>query len=88
VTDALQFLSAYRHRNDSLVVMNPRRLGVILDKQAHRGTVIPVEAIAQSIHGPMKERLQAWLADPPTPYYVVHVTGSWLLKCGGKVDPR
>jgi hypothetical protein len=41
VTDALHILPSYQARPDSLVVINARRVAVILDKQAQRGAVIP-----------------------------------------------
>jgi hypothetical protein len=54
ITDALRILPTYRHRNDTLIVINPRRLAVVLDKQARRGAVIPGEFVKQAIEGPMK----------------------------------
>lgn len=84
VTDALRILPSYGHRRDTLVVVNPRRLAVILDKQTNRGAVIPVEFIEQVIEGGMKNRLQAWLAAPATPFYVMHIGGSWFAPDGQK----
>jgi hypothetical protein len=82
VTDALHILPSYQDRQGSLVVINARRLAVILDKQAHRGAVIPVEFVEQVIEGPMKERLQAYLASPTQVYYVMHIAGSWFAPKG------
>src|SRR5215831_14210767 len=78
VTDALHLLPSYRDRQDSLVVINARRIAVILDQQAHRGAVIPVDFIERVIEGPMKERLQAYLASPTQVYYVMHIARSWF----------
>jgi hypothetical protein len=78
ITDALKILPGYEHRRDTLVVVNPRRLAVLLDKHTNRGVVIPVGLIEQVIDGGMKERLRAWLAAPPTPFYVMHIAGSWF----------
>ena len=36
VTDALHILPSYKDRKDSLVVINARRVAIILDKQTHR----------------------------------------------------
>jgi hypothetical protein len=83
VTDALHILPSYQDRQDSLVVINARRVAVILDKQAHRGAVIPVDFIEQVIEGPMKERLRAYLAAPTPAYYVMHIAGSWFTPAGG-----
>ncbi len=76
--DAVQILPAYKHRRDTLVVINPRRIAIILDKQAMKGAAIPVDFIEQVIQGPMKSKLQAWLTNPATPYYVMHISGSWF----------
>ena len=88
VTDALHILPSYKDRQDSLVVVNARRVAVILDKQAHRGAVIPVDLIEQVVSGPMKERLQAYLESPTQMFYVLHIAGSWFLPDGGISDPR
>lgn len=76
ITDAMKILPSYQHRQDTLVVINPRRVAVILDKQAHCGAVIPVDLIEQVVEGPMKVKLQAWLAAPASPFYVMHIAGS------------
>jgi len=78
ITDAMKILPSYRHRQDTLVVVNARRLAVILDKQAQRGAVIPVDQIEQVVEGPMKAKLVNWLASPATPFYVMHIAGSWF----------
>jgi hypothetical protein len=84
VTDALHILPSYKDRPDSLVVINARKLAVILDKQAHRGAVIPVDFIEQVIEEPMKSRLQAYLASPTQVYYVMHIAGSWFAPADGR----
>jgi len=61
VEDALKILPAYGHRRDTLVVVNARRIAVILDKQERRGAVVPVDPIEQVVSGPVKERLQVYL---------------------------
>lgn len=78
ITDAMKILPSYLHRQDTLVVINPRRVAVILDKQASKGAVIPVELIEQIVEGQIKTKLQTWLANPPSPFYVMHIAGSWL----------
>jgi hypothetical protein len=76
--DALKILPSYQHRQDTLVVINPRRVSVVLDKQARRGAVIPVEMIEQIVEGQLKTKLQSWLAAPASPFYVMHLAGSWF----------
>jgi hypothetical protein len=88
IADALKILPSYSHRQDTLVVVNARRIAVILDKQARRGAVIPVDLIEQVVSGPMKERLQAYLAVPTQMFYVMHIAGSWFAPDGGTTDRR
>ena len=83
VRDALHILPSYKDCRDSLVVINARRLAVILDKQARRGAVIQADFIEQVVSGPMKERLQAYLASPTQVYYVMHIPGSWFAPASG-----
>lgn len=78
ITDAMKILPSYQHRKDTLVIINPRRCAVVLDKQARKGAVIPVELIERVVEGPMKVKLQTWLANPLTPFYVMHIAGSWF----------
>jgi len=78
VTDALQILPSYKDRKDTLVVINPRRVAVILDKQAFKGSVLPLDFIEQVIEGAMKARLEKWLSNPVAPFYVMHIAGSWF----------
>src|SRR4051812_14974213 len=88
VTDALKILPSYKDRRDSLVVVNARRVAVILDKQAQRGLVIPVDLTEQVVSGPMKDRLQAYLASPTQAYYVMHIAGSWFSPEAGANDKK
>lgn len=78
VDDAMKILPSYKDRQDTLVVINPRRVAVILDKQTGRGAVLPVDFVDQVVEGAMKEKLKKWLADPPAPFYVMHIAGSWF----------
>jgi hypothetical protein len=80
IGEAMQISRDSEDRPDTLVVVNPRRIAVILDKRARRGTVIPVEFIDQVIEGSMKTRLQAWLAAPQSRFYLMHIAGSWFAR--------
>ena len=64
VTQAVKILPSYQHRQDTLVVLNPRRGAVIFDNVTHRGAVISENLIEQLIDGPMKLKLQTWMASP------------------------
>jgi hypothetical protein len=80
ISDAMLILPAYKHRQDTLVVINPRRLAIILDERVSRGVAIPVELIEQTIEGPKLDRLEQWLAAPKSRFYVMHIAGSWFEK--------
>jgi hypothetical protein len=80
VDDALKILPSYKDRQDTLVVINPRRVAVLLDEQAHRGAVLPLDLVEQVVEGAMKVKLEKWLSDPPAPFYVMHIAGSWFGK--------
>jgi hypothetical protein len=80
IGEAMQISRDSEDRPDTLVVVNPRRIAVILDKRARRGTVIPVEFIDQVIEGSMKTRLRAWLAAPQSRFYLMHIAGSWFAR--------
>ena len=53
------------------VAVNPRRVAV--NGQSRRGTVLPMERILAPLDDTEKMRLQAWVASPVSPFYVVHV---------------
>lgn len=78
IGDAMKILPAYQQRDDTLIVVNQRRIAVILDKQARRGAVIAVDLIEQVVEGQIKAKLQSWLAAPASPFYVMHIAGSWF----------
>ncbi len=78
VASAIEILPSYRHRRDTLVVINPRRVAVIMDQQNRQGTVVPVDMIMQVTDGLTKTRLLTWLAAPASPFYVMHIAGSWF----------
>ena len=78
VDDAMKILPSYKDRQDTLVVINPRRVAVVLNKQAHRGAVLPLDLVEQVVEGAMKAKLEEWMSDPPAPFYVMHIAGSWF----------
>jgi len=43
------------------------RVAVLLDKQARRGAVLPLDLVEQVIDGAMKAKLENWLSDLPSP---------------------
>jgi hypothetical protein len=78
ISEAMLILPAYKDRQDTLVVINPRRLAIILDERVSRGVALPVELIEQAIEGPKRDRLEQWLAAPKSRFYVMHIAGGWF----------
>ena len=60
-----------------MVAINPRRIAVILDRQANRGAVLPVQFVEHVMDASMRTGLQTWLESPPTRIFVMHLPGSW-----------
>ena len=80
VEDAMGIWRSYQDRQDTLVAINPRRIAVILDRQANRGAVLPVQLIEQVMDGSMRTGLQTWLESPPARFFVTHLSGSWFAR--------
>lgn len=79
VGEVMQIWRENPSRGDTLVAVNPRRIAVILDKQANRGAVLPVQFIEQVLDGSMRSKLQTWLESPHSRFYVMHLPGSWFV---------
>ncbi len=73
VEDVRGMIRGYPDRPDTLVAVNPRRVAVAVNRQSRRGVVVPVERILPALEDTEKMRLQAWVASPVSPFYVVHV---------------
>jgi hypothetical protein len=78
VGEVMQIWREHPNRGDTLVAINPRRIAVVLDKQANRGAVLPVQFIEQVLDGLMRTKLQSWLGSPQSRFYVMHLPGSWF----------
>jgi hypothetical protein len=78
ISEAMLILPAYKNRQDTLVVINPRRLAIIVDEPMNRGVALPVELIEQAIEGPKLDKLEQWLSAPKSRFYVMHIAGSWF----------
>ena len=79
VGEVMQIWRENPNRGDTLVAVNPRLIAVILDKQANRGAVLPVQFIEQVLDGTMRAKLQKWLESPHSRFYVIHLPGSWFV---------
>ena len=79
VGEVMQIWRENPNRRDTLVAINPRRIAVILDKQANRGAVLPVQSIERVLDGSMRTNLQTWLESPQSRFYVMYLPGSWFV---------
>ncbi len=79
IDDAIQIWHSRPDWNGTMVVINPRRVAVILDKQANRGAVLPVELIYTGVEESTRIQVLAWLKAPLTRRYVILIDGSWFM---------
>jgi nitrogen regulatory protein PII len=79
VDEAIEIWRSQQHGHGTIFVINPRRIAVVLDKQANRGAVVPVELIYPAIEDATRTKVQSWLEAPPTRFLVVQIAGSWFL---------
>jgi hypothetical protein len=73
VDEAIEIWRSHQDGHGTMFVITPRRIAVILDKQANRGAVVPVELIYAGIDDAAKTRVQTWLEAPPTRFLVVQI---------------
>jgi hypothetical protein len=78
VAEAMLVRNENQDRQATLVVVNVRRIAVILDGRANRGAVFPVEAVFNSLADRARQGLLNWLGSPQTRLHVVSVAGSWF----------
>ena len=79
ISEAMLILPAYKDRQDTLVVINPRRLAIILDEPMSRGVAAPGRADRASHRGPEAGQAGAMaLTCPSSRFYVMHIAGSWF----------
>lgn len=78
VEDAMKILPSFADREEMLIVVNQRRLAIVLDKKSPRKAAIPVALVEEELEGVSREKLQAWIANPTTLYYVAHISGFWF----------
>ncbi len=78
VEEALQICRSREEWRGMLIVINPGGIAVILDKQANRGVVLPVELVYPALEKPIRQRVETWLQAPPTRRHVVQIDGSWF----------
>jgi hypothetical protein len=80
VDEAIKIWRSNQDGHGTMIVISPRRIAVILDKQANRGAVVPVELIYPAIEDATRSRVQSWLEAPTTRLQVVQIAGSWFVQ--------
>lgn len=84
--EAMEILRSHHDRKDTLVVINRRRIAVVLDKQANRGAILPLHLVERALDASVRRGLQTWFESPPTRVFVTHLPGSWFV-CREIADP-
>ncbi len=79
VEEALQVCRPHQEWHGTLAVINPGRIAVILDKQANRGALLPVELVYPRLEETTIKRVQTWLEAPPNRRHVILIDGSWFM---------
>ena len=79
VEEAIQICRSHEKWHGTMVVVNPGRIAVILDKQANRGAVRPVELVYPALEGAARKRVETWLEAPTTRRHVILINGSWFM---------
>jgi hypothetical protein len=79
IDEAMQVWRSQEDRHGTLVVVNSRRMAVILDRQANRGAVLPVEMIYPRIDDSTRAGVQAWLEAPTARRLEFQIAGSWFM---------
>jgi hypothetical protein len=79
VDEALQTWRSHQDGHGTMVVITPRRIAVILDKQANRGAVVPVDFIYPAIEDATRASIQTWLEAPSTRVHLIQIPGSWFM---------
>jgi hypothetical protein len=79
VDEAIQIWRSHQDAYGTMVVITPRRIAVILDKQANRGAVVPLDFIYPTIEDAARARIHTWLEAPSTRLHAIQIPGSWFL---------
>ncbi|HKI16506.1 MAG TPA: hypothetical protein VKA15_01430 [Isosphaeraceae bacterium] len=80
VDEAIQVWHSQPDRQVSLAVVNARQIVVIVDGQASRGAVLPVEGVLDALDDEQRGRVRTWLGSLPTRLHVIEITGSWFAR--------
>jgi hypothetical protein len=78
VDEAIQIWRPHQDGHGTMIVISPRRIAVVLDKQANRGAVVLVDLVYPAIEDATRTKVQSWLEAPPSRFLVVQIAGSWF----------
>ncbi len=79
IDEATQLWGSDQDGYGTMVVITPRRIAVVLDKQANRGAVVPVDSVYPKMEDAARARVHTWLDAPSTRLHVTQIRGSWFL---------
>jgi hypothetical protein len=77
IDEAMGVWNEQQARQSSLMVVNARRIVVILDGLARRGAVVPVDDIEHDLDDQMRQALYRWFQSPRTRLIAIPVPYGW-----------
>jgi hypothetical protein len=84
--EAKQIWRSLQDEHRTLVVINPGRVAVVLDKQANRGVALTVELIYPGIDASARTRVETWLEAPDSRRHLIQIAGSWFSRRASKAQ--
>ncbi len=78
VAEATEIASSHPHSVPSLVIVNARKIAVVIDFHANRGDIVPVDRVDPRLHESTRHALATWLASPTTRLSVIKLDQSWF----------
>jgi len=74
---AVEIMTSHKLFDDSLAVINRRKIAVLLNGKTNRGVVVPAALIDRMLEESVRVRLQAWLESPNARFWVMQFPGNW-----------
>jgi hypothetical protein len=78
VEEAMRTWYSLQDRRGTIIVVNPRRIVVILEELANRGALLPLELIEPALDDSTRTSIQTWLAAPSARLYAIRTARSWF----------
>jgi hypothetical protein len=86
IDEAMKMCRSHQDGSGTTFVISPRRIAVVLDKQANRGAVLPVDFIYPTFGDASRATVLTWLEAPPSRLHVIQIAESWFMP--GDVESR